>query len=208
MLKLWDQLRALLENSTCSLTNCAGTEKPEDNTAQPGSCLDGNRKHYPIEGEFSGQPCSSPLLLLDVGAGAQKRFLCSCQAVTCLKIELKYYLLAACNRHWGLDAGNRCGEEEEGCAKGTQRVPGWEKRKAGAIRRKQALQDQDEFMSHCLFSTQLVPAVQWECNFRGTAIGSSRGHEATWLLPTLWWKTAVSAPCQAGPCLVLLGRVG
>lgn len=48
-------------------------------------------------------------------------------------------------------------------------------------------QNQDEFMSHCLFSTQLVPEVVWDFSFRGMATGCSlRGHEVTQVLITFW----------------------
>lgn len=131
-------------------------EKFEDNKRQPGSCTDGNRKYYHAEGEFSGQPGSSPLSRLGVGTGTQKCLLCSCQAVMRLQIRLKCNLLAACNRHWGLNAGKCCEEEEGGLQTNSQDE---KKRRAGMTQRKQALQSRGEFISHGLFSTQLVPAV-------------------------------------------------
>lgn len=74
----------------------------------------------------------------------------------CIYIRLKCSLLAACNRHRGLNAGRHCEEEEGGLQTKSQDEK--KKRKAGVIQRKQALQSRDEFASHCLFSTQLVPA--------------------------------------------------
>lgn len=115
--------------------------------------MDGNRKYYHAEGEFSGQSCSSPLSRLSVGAGTQKRLLCSCPAMMHLQIRLKCHLLAACNGHWRWNAGDRC-EEEEGDLQTQSRDE--RKRRAGVILRKQALRSLDEFVSHCSFSTQLV----------------------------------------------------
>lgn len=53
----------------------------------------------------------------------------------CIYIRLKCSLLAACNRHRGLNAGSRCEEEEGGLQTKSQDEK--KKRKAGVIQRKQ-----------------------------------------------------------------------
>lgn len=58
------------------------------------------------------------------------------------------------SRHSGLSTGSHCEKEEEG-----NKDPGWEKMKAGVIQGNQALQSQEEFVSHCLFPIQLVAVL-------------------------------------------------
>lgn len=165
-------------DSTCSLTNCAGMEKHEDNKRQPGSCSDGNRKYYHTERNFQDNlsPLPSHDLMLE-------------QALwngCCVLFRLWYIFRSGWNATfrqpvigtgvWTLAIAVK---RRKGICKQSPMM----KKRGGQVwfRGKRLCKVRMSLYLTACF--QHSWCLQWECNFRSRATwGSSGKPEVTWLL--------------------------
>lgn len=185
-------------DSPCSLTNCAGMEMLQDNKRVPGPWLDGNRKYYHTEGEFSGQT-HSLFSQLSVGAGTGKLLQRSCQALMCLLVMLKWNFWAVGTVVWALAVIVKRRKRETKSQDGKRWRQVWFRgTRLCRVRR-----------SLCLTACfQYSWWLCWEHSFRGKVFKGVWSHLASWhvlvkdkclllirLGPASWSRSSLSGHC-------------